>query len=237
MKRPALGSLLRTAAGVAVLHVPTTPLIAQAAPAPAAPAPVATAPTTTTRPAATAPAQAATTTAPAPIGPLPSPKAVALAFVTSLEKGDATVARALVPGEEQVPWADASLELAAAMKRLDEAAVARFGDAGRTVSQGQLHLADSLKAIAQAQEKIEGEAATLTLPGNARPVRLVRVAGTWRVAGPASAAEAREQVALYERLARAADLTAAEIADGGYADAAAAARGFAQRVTEARLGV
>jgi hypothetical protein len=236
MKRPALGSLLRTAAGVAVLHVPTTPLIAQAAPAPAAPAPAATAPTTT-RPAATAPAQAATTTAPAPIGPLPSPKAVALAFVTSLEKGDATVARALVPGEEQVPWVDASLNLAAALKRLDAAAVARFGEAGHAVSQGQLHLADSLKAIEKAQEKVEGDAATLTLPGGAKPVRLVRLAGTWRVAGPSTAAEAREQVALYEGLARAADLTAGEIAAGAYANAAAAARRFAQRVTEARLGV
>jgi hypothetical protein len=227
MKRLALGSLVRTGLGVAVLQVPTTPLVAQAAPAPATTAPASTRPA-----AATAPA-----TVPAPVAPLPSPKAVALAFVTSLEKGDATVARALVPGEEQVPWVDASLNLAAALKRLDAAAVARFGEAGHAVSQGQLHLADSLKAIEKAQEKVEGDAATLTLPGGAKPVRLVRLAGTWRVAGPSTAAEAREQVALYEGLARAADLTAGEIAAGAYANAAAAARRFAQRVTEARLGV
>jgi hypothetical protein len=228
MRRVALGSLLRTGLGIAVLHTPAMPLIAQAGPAPAATAPATTRPAATTAP--------ATGTVP-PAAPLPSPKAVALAFVTSLEKGDATVARALVPGEEQIPWVDASLALAAALRRLDEAAVARFGEAGRAVSQGRLHLADSLKALEQAQEKVEGDTATLTIPGTAKPVRLVRVAGTWRVAGPATAVEAREQVALYERLARAADLTAGEMADGGYPDAGEAARVFAARVTEARLGV
>jgi hypothetical protein len=225
MRRLALGSLLRTGLGIALIHAPTAPLVAQAAPAPAATAPA------TTRPAATA-------TVPAPpAAPLPSPKAVVLAFVTSLDKGDATVARALVPGQEQIPWVDASLALAAALRRLDEAAVARFGEAGHAVSQGRMHLADSPKAIEQAQEKVEGETATLTLGGTVAPVRLVRVAGTWRVAGPSTPAEAREQVALYGRLARAAEVTAGEIADGGYPDAAGAARVFAARVTEARLGV
>jgi hypothetical protein len=100
-----------------------------------------------------------------------------------------------------------------------------------------LHLAESLKSIEQAQEKVEGDAATLTMPGAGKPVRLVRVAGTWRVAGPDNVAEAREQVSLYERLARAADLTAGEIAAGEYADAAGAARGFRARVTDARMGV
>jgi hypothetical protein len=192
------------------------------------------APKAATAPGATTQAASTRTTA-----PTPSPKAVALAFVLSIDKGDATVAKALVPpGEGRARWVDAAVGLSAAVKRLDAAAVARFGEAGRVVSQGQLHLADSVKAVEQAAEKVEGEAATLTLGGSGRSVRLRKADGRWQMlVGPADDAEAAGQVALSERLARAADVTAGEIAAGGYADAGAAARGFAARVTEARLGV
>lgn len=191
--------------------------------------------------AATTPATGPATTRPVaatkPTTAPPSPKAVALAFAASLDKGDADVARGLVAGGgDRARWVDAAVGLARALKRLDAAAQARFGEAGRGVSQGQLHLVQSLKAMEQAQEKVEGDAATLTLPGDARPLRLTRGAGgRWQLVVPGDG-DVAGQAALYNRLAHAADATAGELAGGSYADAGAAARAFAARVTEARLG-
>jgi len=169
--------------------------------------------------------------------PLPSPKAVAIAFAASVEKGDADVAQGLVVGgADRGRWVDAAVGLAQALKRLDASAQARFGEAGRGVSQGQLHLVRSLKALEQAQEKVEGDAATLTVPGEPRPLRLARDArGRWQLVVPGDG-DVAGQVALYGRLARAADATARELAGGNFADAGAAGRAFAARVTEARLG-
>jgi hypothetical protein len=217
---------------------------AAAAPPDAPPAAPRTATTPATAPttAATRPAVPGPTTARPPqppavaTAPLPSPKAVALAFAASLDKGDADVARALVAGDgARARWVDAAVALSGALKHLDAAAVARFGEAGRAVSQGQLHLVQSLKALEGAQEKVEGDAATLSLPGAARPLHLVRTAGRWQLVVPGDG-DVAGQVALYGRLARAAEATAGEIAGGGYPDATGAARAFAARVTEARLG-
>jgi hypothetical protein len=238
MTRVAIRSL--AAIGLALFTVAAAPLDAQPAAPRTATAPGATT-TPTTAPASTRPAGTGPTTAPPPppvvaTAPLPSPKAVALAFAASLEKGDADVARGLVAGgADRTRWVDAAVALSAALKRLDAAASARFGDAGRAVSQGQLHLVQSLKALEQAQEKVDGDAATLTLPGVARPLRLARTSGRWQLLVPGDG-DVAGQVTLYGRLTRAADATAGEIAGGSYADAAAAARAFAARVTEARLG-
>src|SRR5438045_6159027 len=83
----------------------------------------------------------APSTAPA-AAPLPGPKAVALAFAGLIEKGDTSAAKGLVPQDSiHTRWVDATVALASALKRLDAAAVARFGEGtGKAVSQNQLHL-------------------------------------------------------------------------------------------------
>jgi hypothetical protein len=179
-------------------------------------------------------------TAPAP--PPPSPKAVALAFTAALEKGDAPTAKALLPSGDdddggRARWVDATVALTAGLKKLDAAAVARFGDGGKTVSQNQLHLGDAAKSIEQAQEKIDGDTAALVLPGQAKPlVSLKKVDGKWRLlAGPASAAEIPKQLALCQRLLQAATRTADEVTAGAHPTADFAAKVFAARVLEARL--
>jgi len=247
MNRAAFRSLAVT--GLGLFALAAAPLDAQPAgpgnaTAPATGGAAATTPTPATAPAATRPVAATRpTTAPPPppvaaTAPLPSPKAVALAFAASLDKGDADVVRGLVAGgADRARWVEAAVGLAQALKRLDEAATARFGEAGRAVSQGQLHLVQSLKALEQAKEKVEGDEATLALPGDARPLRLTRggSGGRWQLVVPGDG-DVAGQAALYGRLARAADATAREIATGGFADAGAAARAFAARATEARIG-
>jgi hypothetical protein len=175
---------------------------------------------------------------PPPTAALPGPKAVALAFAGSIEKGDAATARGLVPGDEaHARWVEAAAALSVALKKLDAAAAARFGDAGKAVSRNQLHLTDAAKSLEQAQEKVDGDSATLTVPGRAEPLVLKKVEGKWQLqVGPAAAGEAESQLALYARLTRAAQRTAEELAAGTYATAEQAAKVFAARVLDARMG-
>lgn len=194
------------------------------------------------KPPVPAPATPPPATAPpatAPVAP-PAPKAVALAFAAALEKGDAATAKSLLAPDEtgnRAKWVDATVALSAALRKLDAAAVAKFGESTKSISQDQLHSGASLRSIEQAQEKINGEAATLTLPGQPRPpLRLRKVdGGQWRLeVGPASD-QAAQQLALYSRLAKAATKTTDEIAAGACPSAESAARVFAARVLEARL--
>src|SRR4051812_15931430 len=159
MNRAVFRSFAATGLGLfalAAASLDAQPAAPQPATAPAGASGAATAPAT--GPTATRPVAATKpTTAPPPpppvvaTAPLPSPKAVALAFVASVDKGDADVARGLVAGNgDRARWVDATVGLAQALKRLDGAATARFGEAGRGVSQGQLHLVASLKALEQA---------------------------------------------------------------------------------------
>jgi hypothetical protein len=180
------------------------------------------------------------TTVPAvrPPAALPGPKAVALAFAGSIEKGDAATAKGLVPADDaHARWVEAAAELSTALKKLDAAAGGRFGDAGKAVSRNQLHLNDSVKSLEQAQEKIDGDSATLTLPGRAEPLVLKKVEGKWQLqVGPTTSGEAEAQLALCARLTRAAQRTAEELAGGTYATADQAARVFGARVLDARIG-
>ena len=190
--------------------------------------------TTVPPPAATRPATAPTT------APAPAPKALALALATALTKPDATAARSLfAPGDKDAAkWVDATVQLVTSLKRLDTASATRFGEAGKAVSQQQLHLLEAPKSLAQAQEKIDGDSATLTLPGESRPLmRLKRHDGVWRpvVASLVAGDDLSATLALDRRLTHATDRTTDEIATGMYPTPEAAARIFTARILEARL--
>src|SRR4051812_31737443 len=91
------------------------------------------------------------TTAPA-VAALPSPKAVAIAFTAAVEHGDLASAKALVtPDPGHARWAMAAVDLATALKKLDAAATARFGQGSPSVSQNQLHMSEAMKTLEQAQ--------------------------------------------------------------------------------------
>ena len=173
-------------------------------------------------------------------GAAASPKAAVAALAAAVDKGDAKAAAALLVADEaHATWAQSTVALAGALKTLDAAAVARFGPAvGDTVSQHRLHLTDAFKAAEQAQEKVDGDAATVTSPGQTSPLTLTKAPdGRWllRVA-PAAEPAQRRQRELYARLIAAAVKTAAEVAAKTYDTPEAAAAAFASRVTEARLG-
>ncbi len=192
---------------------------------------------------ATAPATGATTlpaTAPAtaPAAPPPTPTAIGLAFAAAIERGDAAAAKARAVGEPaHAKWVDATVKLAGSLKKLDAAAVARWGEGGRKVSQNTMGLGEALGALRQAQEKVEGPRATLTQPGGGGPALRLRqgAGGAWRVEAPAQGRALETQLRLYALLSDAAERTAAEVAAGGFANAEEAAAAFARRVLRARV--
>jgi hypothetical protein len=225
LRRLPCSGLFAALAAIALLLALLQPAIAQD-PKPAAPV---------TPPPTTAPATA----------PL-SPKAVAIAFAAAVDKGDAPTARSLLlpdtdqddSGGVRARWVDATVALVTALHKLDAGAVARFGEPGKSVSQDQLHLGSSLKSIEQAQERIDpdGDSATLTLPGQPRPLlQLRKVDGQWRLLAGPRAADAADQLALYARLLQAVTRTTDEIAAGLHPSAESAAHVFATRLLEARL--
>ena len=200
--------------------------------------------TATTRPATTSPATTSlkppTTTpatATAPVPP-PAPKAVALSFAGAIDRADQAAAKSLVvPGDTHVRWTESTIKLAASLKKLDAAAIAKFGEPGRRVSQNALGMPDSFAALQQAQEKIEGDRATLALPGAPTPVLSLRRSanGAWLIDAPIPEADLPRQHRLYAALIEAAERTTTEIAAGAYPNPDHAAAAFARRVLRARI--
>ena len=182
---------------------------------------------------------------PAP-APAPGPKQVAQALAGAIDRGDAAAARGLVVAHGISPQlADATVALAGAVRRLETTAGAKFagnGAAGATVTRA-LRLTEGLRAVEQAQEQVDGDSATLTLPGATVPVlRARRADGAWRVdltpVAPDDAAavrEAKRLFKLYDLLIKAADQTAAEVNAGAHATPEDAAAAFAGRVLRARV--
>jgi hypothetical protein len=161
-------------------------------------------------------------------------------LATALAKPDPAAAKAIfAPTDKDAPkWVDGTLSLITSLKRLDQAAATRFGEAGNVISQQQLHFLDAPARLAQAQEKIEGDTATLTLPGASHPLmRLKRENGAWRpvVQSLVDGQDLTATLALHRRLVHATDRTTDEIATGVYPTPDTAARIFAARVLEARM--
>jgi hypothetical protein len=225
-------SVMVLAMGLALWLRPASTALAANPPKP--PAAATPAPATASKPTAAHPATAPTT------APAPAPKAVALALAAALAKPDPAAAKALfAPADKDAArWVDATVSLITSLKRLDKAAATRFGEAGKVISQQQLHFLDAPARLAQAQEKIEGDTATLTLPGAPHPLmRLKRQGGAWQpvVQSLVDGQDLTATLALDRRLVHATDRTTDEIATGVYPTPDAAARIFTARVLEARM--
>jgi len=163
---------------------------------------------------------------------------VVLAFAAAINRGDAAAAKTLaLPDQAHAQWVDSTLALAASLKKLETAAVARFGDAGRKVSQNGLGMSSALGALEQGQEKIEGDRAVVNGAGmNGGTLRLRRgEQGKWLIELPATDAQRARTRKLYDLLIEAAEQTAVEVSAGRHPTAEAAKAAFEQRVLRARI--
>lgn len=156
-----------------------------------------------------------------------TPKGAAESLAAAMEKGDVEgVKRASAGGDPKA--VEGMTKVVAAMKELNDAAVAKFGDQGKGIaSNGPGGDLDMARKVREAEVKIEGDTVTLTVKGDDDPLKLKKVDGEWKVdlsemAGPAAAMGA----AMFDGMASAAKQTAADIKAGKYKTAEEAEAAF-----------
>lgn len=177
---------------------------------------------------------AAPAAAPAP--DLSSPKATAKSLFNAINLGDRDGVRAALHAadEPQAELAAAMADLIVAGKKLGDAAKARFGAAGDPIGRGMLD-PNSLKKLDDATVDIKGDIATLTVPGQPRPMSFRRHGdGNWRLVvtdfGGAAPENIGRQVKLVRQMGEALDASAREVAGGAHKTPDAALNAIQQRL-------
>lgn len=113
---------------------------------------------------------------------LSSPKSAAEAFVESLAEGDVANAQAaVIATPQQMQSVELLATMAGSMKKLTDAAVAKFGEEGAAISGQNVRLTQNLQQIEQAQVDINGDTATLSSQNGRKPVTLKNQGGQWKV--------------------------------------------------------
>jgi hypothetical protein len=135
-----------------------------------------------------------------------TPLGTARAYFEAIDRGDPEAALALVdePSEADRLVVKASAASESSLRQLEELARSKFGD------RGDLGVADRqrrmMSAIATAEVEVKGDRA-LIRPVGERPVRLKRVAGTWKVESPGDRLTRTERKALEGALRRTEEAT------------------------------
>jgi hypothetical protein len=161
---------------------------------------------------------------------LSSPKAAARSLFTAVSAGDRDGIRAALYADNgaQAELADAMADFITANKRLGDVAKARYGKAGDPLGRGMLDPSD-LSRLDAAAVKRSGDAATVQVPGQPRPMTFRRQGEQWKLVitdfGGAQPQNIVRQTRLVARMAEAVDESAQEIESGKYPtpDAAAVA--------------
>jgi hypothetical protein len=167
-----------------------------------------------------------------------SPKAAARSFVQALAAGDSAGARAaVIANPQQLQSVDLLAMMAGSMKKLTDAAVAKFGDAGEAIAGQHARLEENLKQIEEAQVQINGDAATLASADQKQPVTLKKQDGQWKVdMGSMPGTEQLTQAAgAIRAMAKAATDTAGEINADQYKTVDAARDAFQKKMMAALL--
>ncbi len=164
-----------------------------------------------------------------------SPKATAQAFAKALAAGDAATAKSLTTGNpDDGEILDALTGMIGAMKRLNQAAIAKFGPEAARLLVPRDPGEEMTKHFDEAQETIEGETATLTTKNEKTPLALKRTAGQWKVdiSSMPDRSELVQALPLFRAMAGAADVVSAEIGEGKYKSADKAQKAFGVRMNE-----
>ena len=124
---------------------------------------------------------------------LSSPKAAVVSLGNAMLNDDAEagVAATNVPAEQKSTW-EQTIHLGAALNRLNEVAVQKWGDEGRTLLMGPggakkgapryKDLAQRVRDMEQAEVKVDGDSATVTPKGeDEQPITCKKTDGQWKV--------------------------------------------------------
>jgi hypothetical protein len=170
---------------------------------------------------------------------LSTPKAAAKTFGQGLSDGDAeTVKAAAIANEDQVKALEALVRAVSNFKKVEEAAVAKFGDAGKSIANpGSMSIGDELAKIDTAEEKIDGDSATLTPAESTQPLQLRKIDGQWKVdfAAMPGSEQAAEALPMINAMADAATELADEISADKYKTAEEAKTALKQKLLAAMM--
>lgn len=161
---------------------------------------------------------------------LSTPKAAALVFAKAMEAGDAAGAKAAsICNADGAKFLEVMTDIIKNGRKLEEAAVAKFGDAGKNL--GNMESMDMAKNLENSEVKEEGDSATITIKDSPeKPVKLKKVDGAWKVdmITLISEADLARAMPMFTAMNNVYAGTAGEISAGKYptADAAKQAMGM-----------
>jgi hypothetical protein len=163
-----------------------------------------------------------------------SPKAAATTFAKALSAGDAAAAKAVSTGPaDQVAKIDQLASVGPAMKKLMDAAAARFGKDNELYKE-TAKMGDMASEVEKADIKETGDTATITRKDDPnKPMKLVKKDGKWAVDLASMFADlppGEQGAKLMAAMAKVATETADEIAAGKHADAAAANKALGDKI-------
>lgn len=170
---------------------------------------------------------------------LTSPKSAARTFGQGMSEGDIDAVKAAAIADEQQQLAlEALVSVVSNFKKVETAAVAKFGEAGKSVaSQQQMSIGEELEKIESAIETIEGETATLASEGSDDPLHLRKVGDDWKVdfAAMPGTDQVAQAIPMINAMAGAADELATEISADKYKTADEAKNALGQKMMSAMM--
>lgn len=165
------------------------------------------------------------------------------AFIEALYKGDAaTVKKHALFTEDQGKMVDALTDTVHAQKELVDAAVAKFGDAGKEILPGQmLNRTPNWEGLLKdAKVEITGDTAIVTTEKNqGRPAKFKKDDGKWKVdltemfKQPDQTRNVAAAAAMMEKRSKVMSETAGEIKDGKYSTVQEARAALFQKMRDA----
>lgn len=164
-----------------------------------------------------------------------SPQGGLKVFYEALAANDVAALRGALDAqnEPEKQLADAFAAQISAAKALGEALKTKFNNGGDALTKG-MPVRDELAKLESAQVKIDGESATVQLGENARPLRMVRSDGRWRVSimdyAGATPQSVAVQAAVQKDMATAFNAIAADVMADKYATPQDAQRALQQKM-------
>jgi len=144
-----------------------------------------------------------------------TPKETVISFAKALDAGDTASIKQLVTGtDKQVAMMEGAGNMMSAMKRMQDAAVAKWGDAGKAIAGEMGKPSDEiLKNIDKAEIKEEGDTATFKGQNDKETVKLKKVDGKWKIdlASMPDQGELEKAGPALKAMTKAADDTATDI--------------------------
>jgi len=141
----------------------------------------------------------------------------ARSFVQALAKGDADGAKAcLAPGVADADtgkFIDALAAMMLGRTKLDDAAVAKFGDQAKPPADPGLAM---VAQIDKADGAVDGDTVVLSHPKDPNPLKLRKVEGAWKIIEVGNAQELQKALPRLQAATKAELETAQETSDGKY---------------------